>query len=160
MESSLDMKGGGQDARAVRRITLWGMALNVALMLAKFAVGFLFKSQACIADALHSFSDFFTDIAVLVGIRFWSAPADRDHPHGHQRIEVLITMFIGLFLGAGAVSMIYKAIQSLLEKHSAGVPSFALLGVAVLSILFKEALYQWTTAVARRQASPALHANA
>ena len=160
MESSLDMKGGGQDARAVRRITLWGMALNVALMLAKFAVGFLCKSQACIADALHSFSDFFTDIAVLVGIRFWSAPADKSHPHGHQRIEVLVTMFIGLFLGAGAVSMIYKAIQSLLEKHSAGVPSFALLGVAVLSILSKEALYQWTTAVARRQASPALHANA
>ena len=160
MEENVNVKASGQGAKAIRNITIWGMVMNAVLMLAKFAVGILCNSRACIADALHSFSDFFTDIAVLVGLRFWSAPADRSHPHGHQRIEVLITMFIGLFLGASAVSMIYKAVLSLKGEHTAEVPSFALLGVALLSILIKELLYQWTVAVARRQASPALHANA
>ncbi len=160
MSESVKPQSDGQGARAVRRITLWGMALNAFLMLAKFAVGFLCNSRACIADALHSFSDFFTDIAVLVGLRYWSAPADRDHPHGHQRIEVLVTMFIGLFLGASAASMIYKAALSLAQDHTAEPPSYALLGVALLSIFLKELLYQWTVAVARKFASPALHANA
>ncbi|MBQ6474569.1 MAG: cation transporter [Victivallales bacterium] len=144
----------------MRRITVWGMVGNALLMLVKFGVGFVFHSQACVADALHSFSDFFTDIAVLVGLRFWSAPADRDHPLGHQRIEVLITMFIGIFLGACAIDMIYRALESIAAHHNAGVPSLALFGVALLSIVLKEMLYRWTVAVARRCGSPALHANA
>ena len=70
----------------IRRITLWGMLVNILLTAGKFAIGFLAHSQACIADAVHSLSDFTTDIAVLVGVRFWSAPADSDHPPGHPRI--------------------------------------------------------------------------
>ena len=160
MDKDIEAEKGVSGSKAVRRITIWGMVLNVVLMIAKFVVGFVFKSQACIADAVHSFSDFFTDIAVLIGLRYWSAPADIDHPHGHQRIEVLITMFIGVFLGASAVSMIYKAAESLAHRLHSGVPSFALLGVAVLSILLKEVLYQWTICVARRNGSSALRANA
>ena len=160
MDSDLEAKDAVLSSKNVRRITIWGMVLNAVLMVAKFIVGFLFKSQACIADAMHSFSDFFTDIAVLVGLRYWSAPADIDHPHGHQRIEVLITMFIGIFLGASAVSMIYKASESLAQRHHSGVPSLALLCVALMSIFLKEFLYQWTISVARRNSSSALRANA
>ncbi len=52
-------------------------------------------SQAVLADALHSLTDSVTDVAVILGVRYWTAPADEDHPHGHGRIETLITLVIG-----------------------------------------------------------------
>ncbi|MBR4676284.1 MAG: cation transporter [Victivallales bacterium] len=157
---------GGKNAKdrthrkAIRRITLWGLAVNIGLTIAKFIVGYLAKSQACIADAVHSCSDFLTDIAVLVGIRFWTAPADSDHPHGHQRIEALITMFIGVLLGASAVSMIVKAVKTIGEQPDSAASAWPLLGVALASILCKEILYQCTVMVGHACGSSAVIANA
>ena len=79
-----------RSAPVVRRVTLWGMAANLLLSGLKFTVGWLASSQALIADAVHNLSDTATDIAILVGVRYWSAPADADHPHGHGRIELLV----------------------------------------------------------------------
>ena len=146
--------------KAIRHITLWSLAINIGLTIAKFIVGFVTHSQACIADAVHSFSDFFTDIAVLIGIRFWSAPADSDHPHGHQRIEALITMFIGVLLGSSAISMICKAVRTIGEHNNTAAVSWPLLGVALASILFKEILYQCTVIVGHSCGSSAVIANA
>ena len=148
------------NARAIRSITLWGLSVNIALTILKFIVGFITHSQACIADAVHSFSDFFTDIAVLVGIRFWTAPADSDHPHGHQRIEALITMFIGLLLGSSAISMICKAVRTIGMHRDTAAVAWPLLGVALASILFKEILYQCTVMVGHSCGSSAVIANA
>ena len=163
--SDMDVSRGnraeiGANRKAIRRITLWGLAVNVGLTIAKFIVGYLTKSQACIADAVHSCSDFLTDIAVLVGIRFWTAPADSDHPHGHQRIEALITMFIGVLLGASAVSMIVKAVKTIGMEHDATASAWPLLGVALASILGKEILYQCTVMVGHACGSSAVIANA
>ena len=146
--------------RAVRRVTLWGMAVNLLLTAAKFAVGIWVGSQSCVADAVHSLSDFITDLAVLVGVRYWSAPADSDHPHGHQRIEALITLSIGLLLGGSAVSMICNAIKTIGVAAEGPRMSWWLLAIAFLSIFLKEMLYQWTTAVGRACRSTALMANA
>ena len=158
--SRVNREDSEANRKAIRRITLWGLAVNIGLTIAKFIVGYLAKSQACIADAVHSFSDFFTDIAVLVGIRFWTAPADSDHPHGHQRIEALITMFIGILLGASAVSMIVKAVKTIGEQQDAASSAWPLLGVALASILCKEILYQCTVMVGHACGSSAVIANA
>ena len=162
LEGSIGTADVQNDAvkRLVRRVTLWGMAVNIVLMAAKFGVGLAVGSQSCVADAVHSLSDFITDLAVLVGVRFWSAPADSGHPHGHQRIEALITLAIGVRLGISAVGMISNAIKTIGVSGEGMSPSWWLLGVALISIFLKEMLYQWTTAVGRACRSSALMANA
>lgn len=145
---------------AIRRITLWGMACNILLTAFKFVVGFVGHSHACIADAVHSFSDMLTDIVVLVGERFWSAPADGDHPHGHQRIEAIITSFIGLLLAFSAISMGVNAIKLMASEEPLTVPGWSVFIVAVASIVSKEILYQWTVGVGHATHSTAVVANA
>ena len=99
-------------------MTLWGFVINVLLSGLKFTVGFLGGSQAIVADAIHSLSDTITDIAVLLGVRFWTAPPDDQHPYGHWRIETVVTTLIALSLTTVAVGISYKAIVSLQVQHS------------------------------------------
>ena len=87
---------GQQNLRRLKLVTWVGLACNVGLAALKFWVGIVGNSQAVIADAVHSLSDLVTDVAVLVGIGIWSAPADEDHPHGHRRIETLCTTLIAV----------------------------------------------------------------
>jgi cation diffusion facilitator family transporter len=136
-----------------------GLIFNLFLAAAKAAAGILGHSQAVLADALHSLTDSVTDIAVILGVRYWTAPADEDHPHGHGRIEPLITVVIGLAVGAVAVGMGAHAIRGL--RHDPGTaPTGIPLGVAMISIVVKEVLYRWTAKVGREVRSPALEANA
>jgi cation diffusion facilitator family transporter len=136
-----------------------GLIFNLFLAAAKAAAGILGHSQAVLADALHSLTDSVTDIAVILGVRYWTAPADEDHPHGHGRIETLITVVIGLAVGAVAVGMGAHAIRGL--RHDPGTaPTGIALGVAMISIVVKEVLYRWTAKVGREVRSPALEANA
>jgi cation diffusion facilitator family transporter len=136
-----------------------GLLCNLVLAAAKAAGGILGHSQAVIADALHSLTDSVTDIAVILGVRYWSAPADEDHPHGHGRIETLITVVIGLAVGAVAIGMGVEAIRGLREG-SASAPTGMALSVALVSIVVKEILFRWTAKVGREVRSPALVANA
>jgi cation diffusion facilitator family transporter len=147
------------DPRAVRSVTLAGLIINLFLGALKGAAGFLFGSQALIADALHSLSDCVTDLAVLIGVHFWSAPPDECHPHGHRRIEALVTLFIGVMLGIAAIGIARQAIVSIGAGQAAtlGWGAFA---AAVVSVVVKEWLYRWTAAVGRRERSQALIANA
>ncbi len=148
-----------EQAHQVRRVTWVGLALNLFLAAAKFAGGVLGSSQAVVADAVHSLSDTLTDIAVLLGVRYWSAPADAGHPYGHHRIETLITAGIGLILGVVGVAIGYTAITSVRSVHQQQ-PGWIAFGAAGLSIVLKEWLYRWTVAVGRRIRSSALVANA
>ena len=136
-----------------------GLIVNLLLAAAKAAAGVLGHSQAVLADAVHSLSDTVTDVAVILGVRFWSAPADENHPHGHGRIETLITVIIGLAVGGVALGMGVEAIRGL-RSHSTTPPSAIALVAALASIVIKEALYRWTAHVGREVRSPALVANA
>lgn len=143
----------------VSRVGWVGLLCNLLLAAAKAAAGILGHSQAVLADALHSLTDSVTDIAVILGVRYWTAPADDDHPHGHGRIETLITVVIGLAIGAVAIGMGTQAIRGL--RHGPEVaPSGIALVVAMISIFVKEILYRWTARVGREVRSPALVANA
>ncbi len=147
------------DAREIRRVTVWGLVVNLALCGIKFLFGVLGSSQALIADAVHSLSDSVTDIAVLIGVQFWSAPPDETHPYGHGRIETLITFLIGIALGIVGVGLGFRAVASLHGHHTAS-PSWMAFVAACISMAGKEWLYRWNVIVGRRVKSSALLANA
>ncbi len=144
---------------AVRRVTWLGLAVNLLLSGFKMIAGWLGNSQAVLADGVHSLSDLSTDIAVLVGVQFWTAPADESHPHGHQRIETAVTAFIGIVLALVAVLLGYHALATLHEPHKGGPGALALVA-AVVSIVCKEGIYRWTLRVGKRVRSTAVIANA
>ncbi len=95
----------------IRRAGWVGLVVNLVLSAVKLAAGLVGHSQAVIADAIHSLSDIVTDIALIFGVRYWSAPADDRHPHGHRRFETLITVFIGLMVAAAAVGIAWDAVR-------------------------------------------------
>jgi len=135
-----------------------GLIVNLILAAAKLVAGMLGHSQAVVADAVHSLSDTVTDVALILGVRYWSAPADERHPHGHRRFETLITVFIGLMVAAAAIGIGWDAIASF--GRPSHPPSIIALVVSLLSIGTKEALYRWSVKVGRQTGSPALVANA
>ena len=157
-ESTMQSHSAEQTA-AVRRVTWVGMILNVLLSAFKVAAGVIGHSQAVVADGVHSLSDTMTDVAILIGVRYWSAPPDETHPHGHSRIETVITVFIGLILAGVAVGLGRNAIVTLTSRHG-DPPGVIALVAALVSIVSKEAIYRWTVIVGRRAKSPALVANA
>ena len=96
----------------VRRVTYVGMAVNIAIAVLKGGAGLAFSSRALFADAVHSLSDLMTDIAVILGVRYWTAPADSEHPYGHGKIEALVELFIALALVAVAYGLGAQAVQA------------------------------------------------
>ncbi|MFV0421802.1 cation diffusion facilitator family transporter [Oleidesulfovibrio sp.] len=144
---------------AVSRITWIGLWANLVLATIKVVAGSIGHSRAVVADGLHSLSDLVTDIAVLVGVRFWSAPADENHPHGHQRMETIVAVFIGVLLAAAAVGIAWDAIATI-DKGQEQKRGLIALGAALLSIVVKEVMYRWTLREGRRLRSLALEANA
>ncbi len=143
----------------IKRVTWVGIVVNLGLVIVKFIVGFLGASQAVIADAVHSLSDMFTDFAVILGVKFWSAPPDEDHPYGHQRIEALITIVIGLAIAIVALGLAYKSLFTISAINIKQTGWIAILGPA-LSIVFKEIMYRWTIIVGKQAKSKAVIANA
>ncbi len=151
--------GVSQQVHAAQRITAWGLAVNFILSGIKCIVGFFGNSQALVADAVHSLSDATTDIAVLIGAPYWSAPADAQHPHGHSRIETMITFFIGTVLAGVGLGLIYNALSTLYVPHKT-MSGWSVFVTACISIVSKELLYRWTVIVGMRIKSSALIANA
>lgn len=145
--------------KKIRSITLWGAICNLILSILKVAAGILGHSQAVLADGVHSFSDLATDAAILVGSRYWSRPADISHPHGHRRIETLVSFGIGAALFTVGIGIGYNAIITL-RRGEPVVPGMIALYAALASIVVKEILYRWTVSVATKVKSPAVIANA
>lgn len=159
MQDNCEPEISPQHMGMIQKVTCWGMIVNILLAGVKFLVGFLGSSQAVVADAVHSLSDMTTDIAVLFGVKFWSAPPDSSHPYGHQRIEELVTVAIGLALAAVAAGLAYNSLATIREKHIQSIGWVALAG-PVISIIGKELLYRWTVHVGEKVKSSAVIANA
>ena len=149
--------------RRIYRITLAGSIVNVVLLVFKFAAGILGHSAAMIADAIHSLSDFLTDIIVIVFVRLSSKPADRDHDYGHGKYETLATSVIGLALAVVAVLIGWDGIEKIadaLQGNRLESPGIIALWAALLSITLKEWIFRATRKVADEVKSKALEANA
>jgi cation diffusion facilitator family transporter len=151
--------GDAARERIVRKVTWVGLFANLFLAGFKFVAGTVGRSQALIADAIHSLTDLTTDIAVIAGSHYWSQPPDEDHPYGHRRLETVVTVFIGLMLAAAGVGIGWKAISTL-HDHHASSPGWIAVLAAFISIVSKEIIYRWTAATGRRVKSSALAANA
>jgi len=148
-----------ETAAEVRRVTWVGLAVNVALSAVKLVAGLVGHSAALVADAVHSMSDLVTDVAVLVGSRYWSQPPDAGHPYGHRRIETVVTLVVGLVLALVGLGLTYESVEALrIGEHHA--PALATSVVALLSVVSKEWLYRWTVAAGERLKSSAVIANA
>jgi len=147
------------DARKIRNITLVSMFVNLSLAGLKFVVGFLGSSQAVIADAIHSLSDITTDIAVIFGVRFWTAPPDIDHPYGHRRIETIISIIIGIALVSVAIGLGLNAIETIRKPSVSQTTWIAIIG-PIVSVFLKELMYQWTIRLGKELKSSAVMANA
>ena len=145
--------------RSIRKVTWIGLLTNIGLSGLKFAAGYFGRSQALIADAVHSLTDATTDIAVIAGSHYWSRPPDECHPYGHRRLETLVTVFIGIMLAAAGVGIGWESLSSLHEKNT-GPPGWFAFLTALASIITKEILYRWTAGVGKKIKSPALVANA
>jgi cation diffusion facilitator family transporter len=143
----------------IQNITLIGLVANIILSVIKFLIGLLGNSQAVVADALHSFSDTSSDLVILFGVKYWTAPPDDDHPYGHQKIESFITIIIGLILILVACAIGYNGMVSLLERKQAQLNWIVTIG-PLISIIAKEILFKATYKVGIKINSSSLKANA
>ena len=147
----------------IQKITLWGAFCNIALTIVKFVAGILGGSTAMLADAVHSASDLVTDIIVIVFTRISGKGKDKGHDYGHGKFETLATVVVSLMLlvlGAEMIKSSYQQIRSAVEGNPQPAPEMIALWAAVISIISKEFLYQWTVKVGKRLSSPVVIANA
>ena len=147
----------------INKVTWWGAAVNLLLTACKIMAGIFGRSAAMIADGVHSLSDLSSDAVVLIFTRISSKAKDRDHEFGHGKFETLATVIISLILivvGAKLMSNGIKSIIACINGEVLPRPGFIALAAAVVSIVSKEILYQWTAAVGRKTGSTAVMANA
>ncbi|MGN1228595.1 MAG: cation diffusion facilitator family transporter [Prevotella sp.] len=149
--------------KSIYRVTLAGSAVNVVLLVFKFVAGFLGGSAAMIADAVHSLSDFITDVIVLLFVRLSSKPEDSDHDYGHGKYETLATSLIGLALLFVGIMIMYNGVCSIVKAvmgNPLPQPGMIALTAALVSIALKEWAYRFTAKVGRECESQAVIANA
>ena len=149
--------------KEIYKVTLVGSAGNVALLTFKFIAGFLGHSSAMIADAVHSLSDFVTDLVVLVFVSISAKPQDQSHDYGHGKFETIATFLIGLALIGAATGIIVSGGMKLIAWWGGDeleAPGWIALWAALLSIAVKELLYQYTARKGRQLDSQVMIANA
>ena len=149
--------------KQIYRVTLVGSAGNALLVIFKFIAGVLGHSSAMIADAVHSLSDFITDIIVLVFVGISARPQDQSHDYGHGKFETLASLFISLALFGAAVGIIVSGavkFAAWLGGADLASPGRLALWAALISILLKELMFRYTARKGLELESSALTANA
>ena len=144
-------------------VTLVGSIGNLVLLTFKFVAGIVGHSAAMTADAVHSLSDFLTDLFVLVFVRVGAKPQDASHDYGHGKYETLATLFIALALIGAAIGIIVSGAVKFarwLQGETLEMPGSLALWAALLSIVVKEVLFRYTIARGKALESPAVIANA
>ncbi|MDE5842633.1 MAG: cation diffusion facilitator family transporter [Muribaculaceae bacterium] len=149
--------------KKIYRVTLVGSVVNAVLILLKFVAGLVGRSSALVADAVHSLSDFISDVVVLIFVRIAGRPKDESHNYGHGKFETFATMIIGLLLIGVGVGLMVSGIESVIDSMKGNLPpqpTMLALVIAVVSILMKEWLYHYTIGRGRTLNSQAVMANA
>ena len=149
--------------KEIYKVTLIGSVGNAVLLTFKFIAGMLGHSSAMIADAVHSLSDFLTDVLVLVFVRISSKPQDTSHDYGHGKFETIASFLIALALIAAAIGIILSGSMKLATWLKGGqleAPGTLALWAALLSIIIKEILYRYTAARGKALESQVMIANA
>ena len=154
MEDSVSRKG--------MQVSAVSIVVNVLLAVFKLFAGIIAASGAMISDAIHSASDVFSTIIVMIGLKFAGKKSDRDHPYGHERMECTAAIVLAAVLAMTGLLLGYNAAVALLSGVAAAIPVPGVLALvaAVVSIVVKEGLYQYTKKYAKALNSAALMADA
>ena len=152
-----------QREKAIIQVTLIGSIVNAALIVLKLTAGILGRSSALIADGIHSFTDFITDVIVLIFVKLSGKPCDKVHSYGHGKFETLATLIIGVFLTVAGIGLMVSAVREIISSLNGALlpePTWLAFAVATASILVKEILYRHTVRVGKQVKSDATIANA
>lgn len=147
----------------ISQVTIWGAIGNLLLTAFKLVAGLLGRSSAMIADAIHSLSDLVSDIVVLVMVKVSSKGVDKSHDYGHGKFETLATVVVAVILLWVGIELLIEGIGKIrlvIMGDTLPVPRQIALWAALISILVKEILYQWTSRVGKKVNSPAMITNA
>ena len=148
--------------KIVERVSAISIAVNLILSVGKLAAGILAHSGAMVSDAVHSASDVFSTVIVIIGFRLSAKEADKEHPYGHERLECVAGIILAVILFITGLGIAKSSFDMVISKEylTAEMPGVAALVAAIVSIAAKEALYWLTILYARRIDSPALKADA
>lgn len=148
--------------RTANRVSIVTIAGNAILSVMKLAAGIAAHSGAMISDAVHSASDVFSTVVVMIGIRLAAKESDREHPYGHERLECVAAIILAMVLFATGLGIGREALKNILggDYERLQIPGIAALAAAVLSIVSKEAMYWYTRYYAKKIDSSALMADA
>lgn len=151
--------------KEVNKVSIICIIGNVFLMLAKIITGILANSSSLISDGVHSGSDVFSTIIVMIGAKISGKKPDKDHPFGHERFESVACMILAIILGGTALILGYNGIVNIIAFCNGNKPTFnnytyIALGFAVGSIVIKFLMYLYTIVVAKKINSPSLKADA
>ncbi len=152
------MENSSQEAIKISRISI---LVNLLLSAGKLAAGLLAHSGAMISDAVHSASDVFSTLVVIVGVKLSGKESDREHPYGHERMECVAAILLsGILLATGLV-IGWEGIQKILSNRAdLQAPGLLAAAAAIVSILVKEGLFRYVRGFARKLDSTALMAEA
>ena len=143
------------------RVSLVSVVWNLILSVFKLIAGFVAHSGAMICDAVHSASDVFSSIIVMIGVRISGKASDKDHPYGHERMECVAAIVLATVLAGTGVGIGYAAVKTLLDgEYASEIPGMLALIAAVVSILVKEAMFWYTRYYAKKIDSSAVMADA
>jgi len=141
------------------QIAIWvSLISNIFLTIIKILVGYLFHSPVLLADGFHNAGDVVASAAALTSMRISKRPPDEDHPYGHGKAEVISSALVGLILGAAAIYIAVEAISAIFEEPAAA--SFLALFTAIISLIWKQALYFYTIRIGKKENSKGLIATA
>lgn len=148
--------------KTAMRVSFVSIVVNIVLSMFKFFAGVFAGSAAMISDAVHSASDVFSTIVVIIGIRISSKAEDKNHPYGHERLECVAAIVLSTILAVTGLGIGYTALKKIISGNAAelAVPGMLALVAAVVSIVTKEGMYWYTRINAKRIDSSALMADA
>lgn len=149
--------------KEIYKVTITGTIVNALLIALKFIAGVFGRSSALVADAVHSLSDFVTDMIVLIFVKIAGKPCDKTHDYGHGKYETFATMIIGMILLLAGIGLMVSGIHHIIDGLNGQIlprPGMIALIIAVISIISKEWLYRLTAGVGLRVKSQAVIANA
>lgn len=149
--------------KEIYKVTMVGGMVNVILLLFKFVAGIVGHSAAMVADAVHSLSDFVTDVIVIVFVHISGKPKDKSHDYGHGKYETLAMTIIGAALLAVAIGIVYGGVTKIIDwvgGEQLEAPGMLALWAALLSVVLKEGVYHYSMVKARELQSQAVEANA
>ena len=132
---------------------------NIILSIIKIICGFISTSTAVIADGIHSLSDVFTTIGVIIGLKLSSKKADKEHPYGHERIESITALFLSFVLFIVAIGIGYSGLNNIVTKNYTK-PGILAISASIISIISKELMYFYTIKYAKKINSTSLEADA